>query len=570
MNFSNAASANLPNPVRQSPAITLGSALPLILFAAYLLQCAWFTRTQSLTYDEPVHIAEGLDAWRNHRFEKWNDHPSLARLWLTLPLLDSRWQMNVEPLPTEGWRVASLAPDAISIANRVRCMNVVLGLLLAVLLWITAKRLFSQAAGTLALALFVCSPALVAHFSLATTDGAATLLTFATAAYLVRWRTRQTAFPTVCLGVLLGLLLLAKFSTPVMFVVAAFWMLVLSPVRLIVNPLRWNFLKTLAAIVVAALVVWAGYFFHVSRLTIRDHHLTVSFPNRPTVVYDNVHTSMNLNVIVPAGEYFEGLRNVVRRNRLGQRSFFWGRVSARGGFRLYYPAVVLLKWPLVTLCFLALTAVLVCLKKLPLTTDLAIMASFPVIYFLVAVSARFDIGDRHILPVYPFALLFSAGAAEFARKHRTGNVILAAALLLGSADLLRYAPDDLSYFNIFVRPSSSYKLLTDSNLDWGQGLLALRDYQKFHPSERISLAYFGSVDPAAYGIHARHLAEGERASGTVIVGATHFSGQYLSDPNAYHWVLQYPLTQILNHSLYVFRVPPPPPDPKYPRGLPEI
>ena len=45
-------------------------------------------------------------------------------------------------------------------------------------------------------------------------------------------------------------------------------------------------------------------------------------------------------------------------------------------------------------------------------------------------------------------------------------------------------------------PAESYRLLTDSNLDWGQGLLALRDYQRNHPGEPIALSYFGSVDPA--------------------------------------------------------------------------
>ena len=68
-------------------------------------------------------------------------------------------------------------------------------------------------------------------------------------------------------------------------------------------------------------------------------------------------------------------------------------------------------------------------------------------------------------------------------------------LLLNAADALRYAPGYLSYFNVFVHPADSYRLLTDSNLDWGQGLLALRQYQRDHPDEQISLSYFGSVDP---------------------------------------------------------------------------
>jgi hypothetical protein len=51
------------------------------------------------------------------------------------------------------------------------------------------------------------------------------------------------------------------------------------------------------------------------------------------------------------------------------------------------------------------------------------------------------------------------------------------------ADALGYAPGYLSYFNAFVRPAESYPSLTDSNLDWGLSLLALRQYQGDHPNE---------------------------------------------------------------------------------------
>ena len=45
------------------------------------------------------------------------------------------------------------------------------------------------------------------------------------------------------------------------------------------------------------------------------------------------------------------------------------------------------------------------------------------------------------------------------------------------------------------------------------------------------------------------------SSGTVIVSATNLSGQFLSDPQSYHWLLREKPAEILDHSLYVFRVP---------------
>jgi hypothetical protein len=104
-----------------------------------------------------------------------------------------------------------------------------------------------------------------------------------------------------------------------------------------------------------------------------------------------------------------------------------------------------------------------------------------------------------------------------------------------------------------VRSTESYRLLTDSNLDWGQGLLALQDYQRNHPGEPIALSYFGSIDPRLYGIQSNELGS-QRLSGTIVVSATNLSGQFLTDPERYRWLLQQRPAAILDHSLYVFRV----------------
>src|SRR5690348_10714541 len=99
--------------------------LALILTLAYLAQCAWFIHTQSLTYDEPLHIAEGLDAWRHGRFQQYNDHPPLARLLCTLPLLNPKWQVEVQQLPT-AFHASRIVPDPEAMAWRARGMNVLL------------------------------------------------------------------------------------------------------------------------------------------------------------------------------------------------------------------------------------------------------------------------------------------------------------------------------------------------------------------------------------------------------------------------------------------------------------
>src|SRR5713226_8781898 len=119
--------------------------LPALLAVLYVAQCGWFICTQSLTDDEPVDIAAGLNAWRYGRFEQYNDHPPLARLWSTLPLLDQKCQVEVQKLP-DSFHIIRIAPDPEWLARRGRAMNVLLGLLLAWLIWRAADQLFSRGA----------------------------------------------------------------------------------------------------------------------------------------------------------------------------------------------------------------------------------------------------------------------------------------------------------------------------------------------------------------------------------------------------------------------------------------
>ena len=290
---------------------------------------------------------------------------------------------------------------------------------------------------------------------------------------------------------------------------------------------------------------------------------SVTFPNRGENVgipyrgkdfNFSVPFKANFNVLVPAAEYLEGVWLVKEHNKFGHPTFLLGRIS-RMGWNLYYPIAIVLKWPtIVLLCALA-GLVLAIRRKITLPPEWRVMLLFPALLFGMALFSSIQIGDRHILPLYPFLLLIAAGAWEWAKDKRRWRALLIAAVVLNAADVLRYAPDYLSYFNIFVKPDNSWTLLSDSNVDWGEGLLALRDYQQKHPNEELHLAYFGSVAPKIYGIRYTQLNESDRATGTVIVSAMDLTGHSFRDPMSYRWVLQYPRKAILNHTLYVFDVP---------------
>jgi hypothetical protein len=370
---------------------------------------------------------------------------------------------------------------------------------------------------------------------------------------LIRWRHVQRLSQTVIMGLLLGGLLLSKFYAPPLVLVALVLMLIVGPDddRLLSRKLNWK--PALAAGLIALVVLWAGYFFHISHLQIAEGHVHASFPNRRDRVWDS-KTSLRLSIFVPAGEFVEGFREVARSNQHGRPAWFLGRMYPHGAGWKYYPVTILLKWPTM-LVLLALLSIALALRAGPrMRPDLLLLFVFPAVFFCFAITARFNIGERHILPLYPFALLIAGGIWEHARSSKLGMTAIVLALCLNAADALRYAPDYLSYFNILVRPQNSWRLLTDSNLDWGQGLITLRNYQQHHPDEALHLAYFGSVNPALYGIQATPLAGHDEAKGIIAIGATLLSGQTLEDPDAYHWLWQYAPERAIDHTMWLYKV----------------
>lgn len=492
------------------------------------------------------------------KFERWNDHPPLGRLWLTLPIAATPLDAEVQ-FTDRDFLVTRLNPGPEWLAWRTRPMNTLLGIALGIALWFATRRIFSEGAANVALALFAFTPSLIAHFSVATTDGIGALFIFLVAVQLVRWRHRGTAAQTTLMGLLLGCLLLSKFYAPPLVLMALLLMLFLGRDQKRLFSMRLNWKPTLSALAIALLVLWAGYFFHLSHLEIGNGQVRATFPNREVREWPT-STGLHLSAMVPAGEFVEGLREVARNNHHGRPAWLLGKIYPQGGISAYYPVAIALKWPTVLLLLLVAGLCLRIWRNSCSPSDLFLMLLFPLVFFLFALNAKYNIGERHILPLYPFALLIAGGiwrSHPSQNKGRMGHpavkVVLIFALCLNAADALRYAPDYL-YFNIFVRPQNSWRLLTDSNLDWGQGLIALRNYQLQHPDEPLHLAYFGSVDPALYGINAAPFAPRTQVNGRIVVSPTLLSGQNLPDSDAFHWLWPYEPKQVIDHCLWVYEL----------------
>jgi hypothetical protein len=539
--------------------------LPLLILL-FVLQCAWFIRTQSFTNDEPEHIVAGLEAWHSGEFKHWHDQPPLVRLLFTLPLLNTDVRYRI----TEN-QVRPVAPEPEVWLYRTRPVNVLLGVALLLLLWTTARRLFSETTANFVLALAVLSPDLIAHFSVAAIDGVGCLLVLLAVVQWMRYRRNPSRSQAAILGIVLGLLLLAKFNTPPLFAIMLLLVLVLASGEIRFNPRGFQWRRTAAVCLIACLVVWSGYFFHVSKVIFADQMVTIHFAGYTKLLqYEMPTLKTPVTIFLPACEWMTGLGMVVFHNMEGHRGFFLGQYPTTG-LKLYFPVAMALKWPLIVLLLGTAGVFVVIRRRVAGWRDLLLMSLFPAVYLFFAITSRINIGVRHVLPLYPFLLLYAGAFVEWLRRAsasaapnpactwrwnaRCTKLFLGVLLIAQAADIARYAPDYLSYFTVLVKPANTWQLLSDSNTDWGQGFVALRQFQNAHPTEPIHLAYVGEVDPAFYGIRYTRLRENDRPTGLVVVSATHLSGQLLTNHYAYRWLLQYPVKTILNHTLYVFDVP---------------
>ena len=193
------------------------------------------------------------------------------------------------------------------------------------------------------------------------------------------------------------------------------------------------------------------------------------------------------------------------RVELNTPAFMLGQVSPTG-FLGYYPFVFLVKTPLPTLIFLVLGAIALIVRHRRADVSAWIP---PVLFLLAAMIGGLNLGYRLMLPILPFALMIAGlgartlvsdrlwGRSAFKNGRRVIAALLSVWLIV---DVLAVNANHLAYFNPLIDHNRDYEVLVDSNLDWGQDWIALQQWRQSHPLDRLSVAYYGSARPQAYGL----------------------------------------------------------------------
>jgi hypothetical protein len=537
-------------------------ALPLALLALIALTRVALTwRVYSPTFDEPAHIAAGME-WLDRGVYRYEEmHPPLARVADALgPWLDGLHSQGQTGIWGEGNAILNQRGDqshALALA-RAGALPFLLLAILVVFAW--ARSLAGDAAGLLAVLAFTSVPPVLAHAGLATTDTAA-MATIALALFsLLRWLEQPGLRRTAAFGVAVGLALLAKMSA-VVFLPAAFLVALLAW-RSAGNRLAPHLGGALAAGLVALLVVWAGYRFSIGPINQPVPGAVVAPPaSRAGPLKQSVAAVLRLPVF-PAPEYARGIRDLRGENRIGERkNYLLGEPILEGRYA-FFPVALGVKTPipflLLTLVGTVALAVAARERRSALVPPLAALA-----ILLTAMAANINIGVRHVLPMYPL-LAVCAGIGILTLWHRRlrGRLRLAGpALAVGLtgwlvAEPLRAHPDYLPYFNQLAGGHPE-RILLDSDLDWGQDLGRLADTLRTRGVPHVWIAYHGKVDMSRQGLPPFTELPSERPV-TGWVAASLFNlglGEPGGPIDAYAWLRSYQPVARVGHSILLYYIP---------------
>ncbi len=514
--------------------------LPLVLIlaaAAFLM----FTVSQgeSATMDELAHIPAGYGYARFLDYRLNPEHPPLLKALATLPLLTLKlnfptasvhWQTDVNGEWDVGTQfLYQSGNNADQIVQTARLFPIILTLITILIVYLWSRALVGPLWALLPTFLFALSPTVLAHGHYVTTDMAAAFGFLIGLWSFVRFLERPTAGRIVIAGLLLGVAELAKFSTALLiplFVLLFifFWIGEWIRKKRFRPKEFFKFIgRILLIFLIALAVIYAVYFVftwnypmekQVSDTTsIMSGFQVKAVANAEIAIAGNVATR-------PIAQYFLGVLMAFTRSAGGNTDYFLGQVSNAGWWN-YFPVLFGLKETIPALVIVFLGLVFGLRRFFAkifrsgrfksfadyIGTHLAEFAMIltVIVYWAYSIHSPLNIGIRHLLPTIPLLYVLAAGSLKsfFAesgqRTARVAGSILIVLIVWAGAETAFAYPYFLSYFNEFAGGTiNGYRIVDDSNYDWGQDLKRLVTFVEEHDIQKIAVDYFGGGNPKYY------------------------------------------------------------------------
>ena len=440
----------------------------LIVMAAVL--DVFVARSMSVTYDEPQSVAYGEQILHGH--------PERSD-----PLFNSKTPitaLNAVPKFIAG--VIHTSPGLVRVLSSIRVArlpSILATLLLDFLIGCWAYSLYGASAAIAVSVLAMFSPNLIAHGTLANNDGyfalGVVLALFCFREYLLRPTVRNAVVSSLTLA-------LAQLTKPFalyLYLVAALFLTLatLSPV----DPSRSSRRKDVITFAIVAavsfvLIVNIGYCFDRPFTPLKSYQFES----------DSFHRLQHIPIIrslpVPTPyPFLEGLDMLKHHDDSG---LTYGKIYLLGElrdpldpsfrpFKSYYFVAMFFKEPIAVQVLFCLGLIWILRNRNWrefITGEGVLLCAAAVLFVWFSFFRKSQLGIRNILPVIAVEVIVAGAAfAGLSAELRKTKIILVVLVSWACLSAISYYPDEIAYMNEWVIDrKQSYRILVDSNLDYGQ------------------------------------------------------------------------------------------------------
>lgn len=524
----------------------------VLLLALMALQMLVVIREKSITVDEYVLIPAGFYHLTERDYRPVSEHPPVAKIIAAAPLLFTETtapRLDDEPDDydrflqkfDEFWRANAARLEYVSFWARVPA--VALTILLGALVFVFARRYWSERAALFAVALYSLEPTVLAHGRVVQTDipSALAFLLFSVAAY--EYLKRPDARRAIYVGLALGFAAATKFSMVALAPVVCAGLaalFALAPGRGLRRP---NVLGHACALALAAVfAVNAAYLFQRREPDSLDTALARTVV--PARVSARLHAPLEfgfkaLQTALPP-DFIYGIGWQLGHAQRGHDAGLLGEYS-RTGWWYYFPVAFALKTPLPVL-LLSLGGLVWAVLRLRRSRDTRLLLILlpPAFFTCLLMLSTINIGVRYYLPAYPFFFLAAGLMLDdvFARVRRAGPRRLAVSLAAFAfcwvaVEAARAFPDHMTYMNQLASGRERWWYLSDSNVEWGDDVRDLALYLRERGETRVGAALLGWQVLERYGVEqaAIFVPPGATREETryVVIGASLLNGSTVPD-----------------------------------------
>ncbi len=566
-----------------------------VLLFLFLLQSAYTLFSNNLIIDEPAYVAISYYVVKHADTSMAILHPPLTLLAAGFPSLF----MNIN-LPYSYQKCEELGfykcsqdtlfnsgNDAEKIGIYSRIPFFMLSVILGLLLFFFTEKIYGAKAAFFSLSLYSFSPTILSFNTVVFTDFLIAFFVFSTMFFLWKLLENYSKTRLAITGISFGLAMASKFTAifliPIMVILFA--AKALGNKKTLKSSFKKYTIQFLLILGIGFVVLYSAYFFSFGTIShsipqryAQSIQSSVDKFDKNSIEYKISNYMIN-GLKMPMPQYIAGFAGQYEVESSKRKQGYLNGEIYYGGRWYYFPEVFLIKNPIPLLIFLA-AGIYISIRMLRKNALNELFILLPIIFLAAPfIAANFNLGLRHILPIFPFIFMLSSRVvnAKIYKEKYLFRLAVIALLAWYIISALLAMPHYAAYFNELVGGSENgHKYLVSSNLDMGQDLKGLRNYLNENNIGKIKLAYHGAFDPKyynisyeplpmesyipwapsfSYGMENKNYKEDcSKRYGIIAVSASNLHGYNLINESCFEWLKKYKPVKSIGSTIFVYNI----------------